>query len=162
IDLLMAQDAGEAYDSALLARRVRESVAEIVAKQVETGIDVVSDGEMGKVSYVNYLKHRLAGFGEPAPLEWTPADLLDHPGFLAGRRPGGNCGGAGPPRLLRADQGQGPRAARGGSREFPCGRRSREACRSVRACRLARRRRAIHAEQVLRERRCLCGGADGG
>jgi len=86
IDLLMAQDADEAHDAALLARRVREAVAEVVAKQVETGIDVVSDGEMGKVSYVNYLKHRLAGFGEPAPLEWTPADLLAHPGFLASRR----------------------------------------------------------------------------
>ncbi len=90
IDLLMAQDAGEPHDSARLATRVRQSVADIVAKQVETGIDAVSDGEMGKVSYVNYLKHRLSGFGEPAPLEWTPADLLDHPGFLASRRPGGN------------------------------------------------------------------------
>jgi 5-methyltetrahydropteroyltriglutamate--homocysteine methyltransferase len=90
IDLLMAQDAGEAHDPALLARRVREGVDEIVAKQVACGIDVVSDGEMGKVSYVNYLKHRLAGFGEPAPLEWTPADLLDHPGFIASRRTGSN------------------------------------------------------------------------
>jgi 5-methyltetrahydropteroyltriglutamate--homocysteine methyltransferase len=90
VDLLMAQDQGEAVDAALLARRVREATADAVAKQVETGIDVVSDGEMGKVSYVNYLKHRLAGFGEPAPLEWTPADLLAHPGFLASRRPGGN------------------------------------------------------------------------
>jgi 5-methyltetrahydropteroyltriglutamate--homocysteine methyltransferase len=88
IDLLMAQDAGEVYDAALLTRRVREAVDEIVAKQVATGIDVVSDGEMGKVSYVNYLKHRLSGFGEPAPLEWTPADLLAHPGFLASRRTG--------------------------------------------------------------------------
>ncbi len=90
IDLLMAQDAGEPHDAALLAKRIREAVAEIVAKQVETGIDAVSDGEMGKVSYVNYLKHRLAGFGAPAPLEWTPADLLAHPGFLASRRQGSN------------------------------------------------------------------------
>ena len=66
VDLLMAQDAAEPHDAALLAKRVRESVAETVVRQVETGIDVVSDGEMGKVSYVNYLKHRLAGFGEPA------------------------------------------------------------------------------------------------
>ena len=67
IDLLMAQDRGDTYDTARLALRVRESVAEVVAKQVDIGIDSVSDGEMGKISYVNYLKHRLEGFGEPEP-----------------------------------------------------------------------------------------------
>jgi 5-methyltetrahydropteroyltriglutamate--homocysteine methyltransferase len=89
VDLLMAQDQGEALDAAKLAARVRAATVEVVARQTECGIDLVSDGEMGKVSYVNYLKHRLAGFGDPAPLEWTPADLLDHPGFLASRRAGG-------------------------------------------------------------------------
>ena len=86
IDLLMAQDRGDTYDTERLARRVRESVAEIVARQTECGIDSVSDGEMGKVSYVNYLKHRLDGFGEPEPLGWSPKDLLDHPGFVEAQR----------------------------------------------------------------------------
>ncbi|MGH7005295.1 MAG: epoxyalkane--coenzyme M transferase, partial [Alphaproteobacteria bacterium] len=48
IDLLMAQDRGDTYDTERLALRVGQSVADIVAKQVEAGIDSVSDGEMGK------------------------------------------------------------------------------------------------------------------
>ncbi len=86
VALLVAKDRGEAHDAAALAARVRQAVDEIVAKQVACGIDVISDGEMGKISYVNYLKHRLKGFGEPAPLEWTPQDLEDHPDYLASLR----------------------------------------------------------------------------
>lgn len=86
VDLLMLQDRGDTYDTEKLALRVHESVAAIVAKQTETGIDSVSDGEMGKVSYVNYLKHRLDGFGDSAPLGWSPRDLLDHPGFVEQQR----------------------------------------------------------------------------
>ncbi|MCW5774247.1 MAG: epoxyalkane--coenzyme M transferase, partial [Rhodospirillaceae bacterium] len=97
VDLLMAQDRGEPFDPALLKRRVSEATAELVRRQVETGIDIVSDGEAGKISYVNYLKHRLAGFGESAPLEWTPQDLLDHPGFMASRSRGGASVRADPP-----------------------------------------------------------------
>lgn len=86
VELLMKQDRGDTYDTEKLALRVRESVAEIVAKQRAVGIDSVSDGEMGKVSYVNYLKHRLEGFGDSAPLGWSPRDLADHPGFVEQQR----------------------------------------------------------------------------
>lgn len=86
VTLILARDTGEAVDPARLARRTREAVADVVARQIAAGIDIVSDGEMGKVSYVNYVKHRLAGFGAPAPLDWDPADLVDHPEYKAGRR----------------------------------------------------------------------------
>ncbi len=79
IALLIAKDRGEPYDEAALASRVPEAVAEVVAQQIACGIDIVSDGELGKISYVNYVKHRIAGFGAPAPLDWTPQDLADHP-----------------------------------------------------------------------------------
>ena len=79
IALLVAKDREEPYDEAALAARVPEAVAEVVAKQIACGTDIVSDGELGKISYVNYVKHRIAGFGEPAPLHWTPQDLADHP-----------------------------------------------------------------------------------
>ncbi len=82
--MIMAQDRGDAVDRAALALRVRDAVVDIVAKQAEAGIDLVSDGEMSKVSYVNYLKFRLDGFGAPAPLEWTPADIVAHPNPNAG------------------------------------------------------------------------------
>ena len=86
IDLLVAKDRDRPYDPALLERRVAESVVEIVQKQVECGVDIVSDGEMSKISYTNYVKHRLNGFGEPEPLRWMPSDLLAHPGYAASMR----------------------------------------------------------------------------
>ena len=39
-----------------------EAVGGVVAKQVEIGIDIVSDGEMSKIGYATYIRHRLSGF----------------------------------------------------------------------------------------------------
>ena len=86
IDLLVAKDRDRPYDPALLERRVTESVAEIVRKQVACGVDIVSDGEMSKISYTNYVKHRLKGFGDPEPLRWMPSDLKAHPDYAASMR----------------------------------------------------------------------------
>lgn len=84
IDLLLAQDtSGETADPAALRGRVREAVTEVVANQVAAGIDIVGDGEMSKISYVNYLKHRIDGFGDPEPLDWSPQDIDAHPGYGA-------------------------------------------------------------------------------
>ncbi len=82
VELLLAQDGG-AGDDAALAPRVRQAVADVVAQQVDAGIDIVSDGEMSKISYVNYLKHRLDGFGEEASLDWSAQDIDEHPGYGA-------------------------------------------------------------------------------
>ncbi len=86
IDLLVAKDRDRPYDPALLERRVAESVLEIVQKQVDCGVDIVSDGEMSKISYTNYVKHRLQGFGDPEPLRWMPSDLTAHPDYAASMR----------------------------------------------------------------------------
>jgi 5-methyltetrahydropteroyltriglutamate--homocysteine methyltransferase len=48
---------------------VHEAVAECVRRQVETGLDVVNDGETGKISYVTYVRGRLTGFEPGAPRE---------------------------------------------------------------------------------------------
>jgi 5-methyltetrahydropteroyltriglutamate--homocysteine methyltransferase len=88
-DLLVAEDRGETKDSAALEARVAGAVTEIVAQQVAAGIDVVGDGEMGKIAYTFYVKHRLSGIedGEPPgaelPEELINADLRDHPDFSA-------------------------------------------------------------------------------
>ena len=60
--LLRARSRGEAIDEAELAARVEEAVAEAVRRQAEVGIDVVSDGEMSKTSFLAYTDDRLTGF----------------------------------------------------------------------------------------------------
>jgi 5-methyltetrahydropteroyltriglutamate--homocysteine methyltransferase len=60
--LLQHKESGEAFDPATLAVRVKSAVAEIVRKQMEAGVDIVNDGEMGKPSYSTYVKDRLSGF----------------------------------------------------------------------------------------------------
>jgi 5-methyltetrahydropteroyltriglutamate--homocysteine methyltransferase len=61
-------------------------VNDAVARQLRAGIDIVSDGEMGKVGFANYLSQRLEGFGGAAPA-FRPADLADYP-ELSERRAG--------------------------------------------------------------------------
>lgn len=60
--------------------RVREAVASAVRRQVEAGVDVVSDGEQGRPGFHLYAHSRLSGFvihHETTP--WMPRDVADHP-----------------------------------------------------------------------------------
>ena len=66
VEIMRAKEAGEPYDAQRLARLVRDSVKGVVRKQVESGIDVPSDGEYGKHSFSAYVHDRLTGF-EPRP-----------------------------------------------------------------------------------------------
>jgi 5-methyltetrahydropteroyltriglutamate--homocysteine methyltransferase len=78
IQTMFAKQEGVPIDPVALEERTRAAVAEVVAKQIEAGVDVVSDGEMGKPSYVTYITDRLDGFGGTSqPL--TYADLVDFP-----------------------------------------------------------------------------------
>jgi 5-methyltetrahydropteroyltriglutamate--homocysteine methyltransferase len=64
-DLLEMMDArllGKAYDHDRYAKRVRSAVAEVVRKQIECGVDVVTDGEQSKASFNAYVVERLTGF----------------------------------------------------------------------------------------------------
>jgi 5-methyltetrahydropteroyltriglutamate--homocysteine methyltransferase len=60
---------------------IADAVTAIVKKQVEVGVDVVSDGEMGKISYATYIKDRLSGFDGDTPRH-PGQDLVDHPRLL--------------------------------------------------------------------------------
>jgi 5-methyltetrahydropteroyltriglutamate--homocysteine methyltransferase len=60
--MLEALDTGAATDPAAFEARVRRAVAEVVRAQVEAGVDIVNDGEQGKVGYSTYVRHRLTGF----------------------------------------------------------------------------------------------------
>ena len=59
---LRKRDAGEAYDEDAYAECLRSSVVDVVQRQKDAGIDIVSDGEEGKPSYATYVKDRLTGF----------------------------------------------------------------------------------------------------
>ena len=85
-------------------------VDEVVRLKEDAGLDVVSDGEMSKISYATYIRHRLTGF-EGDSARPTPQDLDDYPPFRDRlvARAFGQIPAAG---LQRADRCQGLRAAR--------------------------------------------------
>ena len=64
---MFAREEGVPVDAAALAARIRSGVAEVVRRQAEAGVDVVSDGELSKPSYATYPKDRLTGFGGTTP-----------------------------------------------------------------------------------------------
>ena len=66
MDMLLARNEGKPFDNGALARRTREAVAEVVEKQIECGVDIINDGELGKSNFSRYTKERLGGFVERA------------------------------------------------------------------------------------------------
>lgn len=80
-DVLFARERGETRDAAAAAAVIADAVRDVVRRQVETGIDVVSDGEMNKISYATYIADRFSGFGGDTPRE-PGQDLVEFPGLL--------------------------------------------------------------------------------
>jgi len=80
-ELIFAKEREEAYDSAEFDETIASAVGDAVEKQAEAGIDVVSDGEMSKISYATYIKERISGFEGDAPRS-PPRDLQDYPSYL--------------------------------------------------------------------------------
>ena len=80
IRMMFAKEEGVPVEPRALAARIRDAVADIIARQRKAGIDVVNDGEMSKPSYATYIKDRLNGFGgesQPPPYP----DLVAYPGL---------------------------------------------------------------------------------
>ncbi|MCL6250324.1 cobalamin-independent methionine synthase II family protein [Altererythrobacter sp. KTW20L] len=67
VPLLLARDRGDVYDEDEFDRVVQAAVDEGVRRQVEAGVSIVSDGELGKVGYSTYIIERLSGFGGHTP-----------------------------------------------------------------------------------------------
>ena len=73
-EMLMAREAGQAYDAGALAGRLQEAVTEVVAAQVDCGVDVVNDGEIPKPGgWIGYFGSRLEGI-EQRPLDPTAGE----------------------------------------------------------------------------------------
>ena len=81
--LLVARDRKEDYDEAALDEHVRDAVAALVKKQIDTGIDVVNDGEVGKIGYGAYVKERLSGFTGSGAQALRASDMDEFPAYFA-------------------------------------------------------------------------------
>jgi 5-methyltetrahydropteroyltriglutamate--homocysteine methyltransferase len=80
LDFLIRKEQAEAVDPAAFDDALREAVDDVVRRQVEVGIDVVSDGETGKIGYATYIKDRLSGFEGHYPRP-PHLDLAPYPEF---------------------------------------------------------------------------------
>src|SRR6516225_8090740 len=86
---LEAREMNQQLDQAAFEKCLAASVDEVVRNQVTAGIDSVCDGELGKISYTFYVRHRLSGITafrgsetDKPPQTAAHRDLLDHPDFM--------------------------------------------------------------------------------
>lgn len=77
LPLVLAQEQGKRVDAGELAQEVRAAVKETVKRQLDTGVDVVNDGEVSKPSYATYVKDRLTGFGGEGSIQEVSAQVIN-------------------------------------------------------------------------------------
>jgi 5-methyltetrahydropteroyltriglutamate--homocysteine methyltransferase len=88
MEMLIARNEGKTYDREALSTHTRNAVAEVVKKQVECGIDIVNDGELGKSNFSRYTRERLSGFVERAaradfkPTSIFGRDMIEFAGYF--------------------------------------------------------------------------------
>jgi len=75
---LQALDAGTKPDAARFHAQVRRAVEDVVRKQAAAGVDILNDGEQGKVGYSTYVRHRLTGFDGTSEVRMR-SDWADFP-----------------------------------------------------------------------------------
>ena len=81
VDFIFAKEHGKAFDQTAFDAEMTRAVGKTVARQINAGIDIVSDGETSKISYATYVKDRYTGFDGDSPRN-APADLKLFPSFL--------------------------------------------------------------------------------
>src|SRR6266702_8122186 len=64
LEVMREKEHGRRYDHARFTEMIAGAVRDVVRRQAEAGLDVVTDGEHGKVSFLTYVKERLAGFDQ--------------------------------------------------------------------------------------------------
>lgn len=87
-DLVFAKEREEEVDPEVFNKTIKEAVNEVVDRQKQSRVDIVSDGEMSKISYATYIKDRITGFAGDSPRN-PPKDLEEFPGFLQRAAKGG-------------------------------------------------------------------------
>ena len=87
-DLVFAKEQGMEVEESTFDKTIAQAVMDVVERQTKAGVDIVSDGEMSKISYATYIKDRISGFSGDSPRN-PPKDLEDFPGFLNRASKGG-------------------------------------------------------------------------
>ena len=85
LDLMKVKVSGKPYDKEAYERRVKAAVETCVRKQVEAGIDIVTDGEQSKPGFFLYVNERLEGF-TPRPgmrRKFFPTETAAFPEYYA-------------------------------------------------------------------------------
>src|SRR5258708_33968557 len=72
LDLMKAKLTGQPYDQNVYATTIAKAVADSVCKQVECGIDIVTDGEVSNPGFFTYIQERLGGFEAPPQEKMLP------------------------------------------------------------------------------------------
>ena len=80
-DVVFGRERGEIRDEKAADAVIADAVVEVVKRQMQAGIDIVSDGEMSKISYATYIADRLEGFAGDTPRE-PGLDLIEFPRLL--------------------------------------------------------------------------------
>jgi 5-methyltetrahydropteroyltriglutamate--homocysteine methyltransferase len=84
--LLRAREERQPLDQHSFEASVRQAVADVVKMQLDTGLDVINDGEQGRSQYATYVKERLSGFeGERLVRAGPRLDDLDFPEYATHR-----------------------------------------------------------------------------
>jgi 5-methyltetrahydropteroyltriglutamate--homocysteine methyltransferase len=63
MQIMFAREDGIPLDLEAVEVKITEAVADVAARQIKAGLDIINDGEMSKPSYATYVKDRLNGFG---------------------------------------------------------------------------------------------------
>src|SRR5437764_4916907 len=86
-ELLIKREAGEKIDPKQMSGELDRSVAEVVNKQKDAGIDIGNDGEQQRVAFQTYMAARMTGYGGESKRR-IGKDFVEHPDLVAtfGRR----------------------------------------------------------------------------
>jgi len=78
--MLIDEEAGKSVDKGALQSNIDLRVSHVLAKQAEAGIDVVNDGEQGRVGFQTYVTQRMSGFGGVSKRPYA-REFIEYPQF---------------------------------------------------------------------------------
>jgi 5-methyltetrahydropteroyltriglutamate--homocysteine methyltransferase len=80
-ELHAAKASGQVVDESALRDGAEQATRDVIARQMDVGLDVVNNGEVGRESFFTYVRHRMSGFSGQSSRP-VMADLTEYPGFL--------------------------------------------------------------------------------